>query len=67
MRKLVHEPTVWRLGALLWTAASLAACVGSLGTAPTEEELLEAMQRVLNIDDALAHKVLEVLALKYAS
>lgn len=31
-----------------------------------EEELLEAMQRVLGIDDALAQKIIEVLALKYA-
>ena len=30
-----------------------------------EEELLEAMQRVLGIDDALAQKVVEVLSLKY--
>jgi len=32
----------------------------------SEEELLEAMQRVLGIDDALANKAIEVLALKYA-
>ena len=30
-----------------------------------EEELLEAMQRVLGIDDALASKIVEVLGLKY--
>lgn len=33
----------------------------------SEEELLEAMQRVLNIEDALATKVLEIFSLKYAS
>ncbi|HVK75583.1 MAG TPA: hypothetical protein VM734_19770 [Kofleriaceae bacterium] len=32
----------------------------------SEEELLEAMQRILGIDDALAQKSIEVLALKYA-
>jgi tellurite resistance protein len=31
-----------------------------------EEELLEAMQRVMNIDDALANNVIEILAMKYA-
>jgi tellurite resistance protein len=30
-----------------------------------EEELLGAMQRVLNIDDGMAQKVIEVLAMKY--
>lgn len=30
-----------------------------------EEELLEAMQRIMKIDDELAHKIVEVLALKY--
>ena len=33
----------------------------------SEEELLEAMQRVLGISDELATKVLEVFSLKYAS
>lgn len=32
----------------------------------SEEELLEAMQPILQIDDELAHKIVEVLALKYA-
>lgn len=31
-----------------------------------EDQMLDAMQRVLNIDDALASKVIEVLSLKYA-
>jgi thioredoxin-like negative regulator of GroEL len=31
-----------------------------------EEELLEAMQRILNIDDNLANTIVSVLALKYA-
>ena len=31
----------------------------------SEEEMLEAMQRILRIDDALANKVLEVISLKY--
>ena len=30
-----------------------------------EEEMLEAMQRILRIDDALASKIIEVIALKY--
>jgi tellurite resistance protein len=46
-------------------AADIAMSSGDVDEA--EEELLDAMQRVLNIDDALATKVLEVLALKYAS
>ena len=33
----------------------------------SEEELLEAMQRVLNIPDELARKILEVFSLKYAT
>ena len=33
----------------------------------SEEELLEAMQRVLNIPDDLARKILEVFSLKYAT
>jgi tellurite resistance protein len=32
-----------------------------------EEELLEAMRRILRIDDVLADKVIEVLALKYST
>lgn len=31
-----------------------------------EEELLEAMQRVMNIDDNLANTAIQILALKYA-
>ncbi len=31
-----------------------------------EEELLEAMQRVMNIDDALANTAIQILAMKYA-
>jgi tellurite resistance protein len=45
-------------------AADIAMSSGDIDEA--EEELLEAMQRVLGIDDALANKVVEVLALKYA-
>lgn len=45
-------------------AADIAMSSGDIDEA--EEELLEAMQRVLNIDDALANKIVEVLALKYA-
>ena len=45
-------------------AADIALSSGDVDEA--EEELLEAMQRVLNIDDALANKIVEVLALKYA-
>ena len=32
----------------------------------SEEQMLETMQRILNIEDELAQKILEVLALKYA-
>ncbi|HWO18981.1 MAG TPA: tellurite resistance TerB family protein [Kofleriaceae bacterium] len=45
-------------------AADIALSSGDVDEA--EEELLEAMQRVLGIDDDLANKILEVLALKYA-
>ena len=45
-------------------AADIALASGDVDE--TEEELLEAMQRVLGIDDAMASKIIEVLALKYA-
>jgi uncharacterized tellurite resistance protein B-like protein len=32
----------------------------------SEDELLEAMQRILNIEDSVATKILEVLTMKYA-
>jgi tellurite resistance protein len=31
----------------------------------SEEEMLEAMQRILRIDDGLAKNIIEVIALKY--
>lgn len=46
-------------------AADIAMSSGDVDDA--EEELLEAMQRVLNIDDDLAQRALEILALKYAT
>jgi len=45
-------------------AADIAMSSGDVDDA--EEELLEAMQRVLGIDDSLAQKAIEILALKYA-
>jgi thioredoxin-like negative regulator of GroEL len=45
-------------------AADIALASGDVDEA--EEELLEAMQRILNIDDGLASRIVEVLALKYA-
>ena len=45
-------------------AADIALSSGDVDEA--EDKLLEAMQRVLGIDDALANKIVEVLALKYA-
>lgn len=45
-------------------AADIAMSSGDVDEA--EEELLEAMQRILGIDDDLANKAIEVLALKYA-
>ena len=45
-------------------AADIAMSSGDIDE--SEEKLLEAMQRVLEIDDALANKIIEVLALKYA-
>ena len=44
-------------------AADIAMSSGDIDD--SEEELLEAMQRILNIDDALANKIIEVLAMKY--
>jgi hypothetical protein len=46
-------------------AADIALASGDIDE--TEDELLTTMQRILNIDDALAQKVIEVLALKYAT
>jgi len=45
-------------------AADIAMSSGDVDEA--EEELLEAMQRVLGIDDNLANSIVSVLALKYA-
>jgi tellurite resistance protein len=45
-------------------AADLAMSSGDVDE--EEDELLTRMQSVLGIDDATAHKVLEVLAMKYA-
>lgn len=45
-------------------AADIAMSSGDVDEA--EEELLEAMQRILNIDDQLANQIVQVLALKYA-
>ena len=33
----------------------------------TEDKLLDAMQKTLGVDDALAAKIVEVLSLKYAT
>jgi tellurite resistance protein len=46
-------------------AADIAMASGEVDAA--EEELLEAMQRVLGIDDNLANSIVQVLALKYQS
>lgn len=45
-------------------AADIAMSSGDVDEA--EEELLEAMQRIMGISDDLANKAIEVLALKYA-
>ncbi|MBZ5713813.1 tellurite resistance TerB family protein [Nannocystis pusilla] len=45
-------------------AADIAMSSGDVDEA--EDAMLEAMQRVLNVEDALATKILEVLTLKYA-
>jgi tellurite resistance protein len=44
-------------------AADIAMSSGDIDD--SEEELLEAMQRILQIDDGLANKIIEVLAMKY--
>lgn len=46
-------------------AADMAFASGDVDA--NEEKLLEAMQRILSIDDDLARKSLEVLSLKYAT
>ncbi len=45
-------------------AADIALSSGDIAEA--EDEMLETMQRVMNIDDGTATKILEVLTLKYA-
>lgn len=45
-------------------AADIAMSSGDVDEA--EDAMLEAMQRVLGVDDSLATKILEVLSLKYA-
>lgn len=45
-------------------AADIAMSSGDVNEA--EDSMLEAMQRVLNVEDALATKIVEVLTLKYA-
>jgi thioredoxin-like negative regulator of GroEL len=45
-------------------AADIAMSSGDVDAA--EEQLLEAMQRILNVQDDLARKILEVLQIKYA-
>ncbi|MGC4117657.1 MAG: tellurite resistance TerB family protein [Myxococcales bacterium] len=45
-------------------AADIAMASGDVDEA--EDEILESMQRVLNVDDETANKVLEVLNMKYA-
>ena len=45
-------------------AADIALSSGDVDEA--EDRMLEAMQRILGIDDATAQKVLEVLTMKYA-
>ena len=45
-------------------AADIAMASGDVDEA--EDKMLDAMQRVLGVDDATAQKVLEVLAMKYA-
>ena len=44
-------------------AVDIAMSSGDIDTA--EEEMLQAMQRILGIDDALASKIIEVISLKY--
>jgi len=45
-------------------AADLAMSSGDVDE--TEDKMLETFQRLLNIDDGMAQKVLEVLSIKYA-
>lgn len=45
-------------------AADIAMSSGDVDEA--EDQMLEAMQRVLGVDDSLAQKILEVLSLKYS-
>ncbi len=45
-------------------AADIAMASGDVDEA--EDQMLEAMQRVMNVDDGLAQRILEVLSIKYA-
>ena len=58
----IQSPAIRRKCFLL--AADIAMSSGDVDD--TEDQLLEAMQRVLNIDDTTAQKTLEVLSWKYA-
>ena len=57
----IESPAVRRK--LFVLAADLALSSGDVDEG--EEKLLKAMQQVLGVDDVLAEKVFEVLALKY--
>jgi hypothetical protein len=59
----ISNPTIKKKAFVL--AADIALSSGEVDEA--EEEMLEAMQRVLGIDDKLANDIVQVLALKYAS
>ena len=45
-------------------AADIAMSSGDVSE--SEDQMLEAYQRLMNIDDATAHNIIEVMALKYA-
>ncbi len=45
-------------------AADIAMSIGDVDE--EEDQMLDAMQRVLGVDDSLAQKILEVLSLKYS-
>ena len=59
----ISNPAIKRKAFVL--AADIALSSGDVDE--SEEELLEAMQRVLDIDEGVANQIVQVLALKYAT
>jgi tellurite resistance protein len=58
----IHSPAIKKKAFVL--AVDIAMSSGDIDE--SEDQLLEAMQRILGVDDATASRIIEVMALKYA-